>query len=114
MRCTSGLVLSRCKRRKDLVRCGRRLLNRRSRHPSFISRIELNMGRRDKEKKKEKAKEAKEKQQEKRKFKKQKERMDMKKYETEMAQFKQQILGMKLKIKEIQGDGNCLFRAISD
>ena len=40
--------------------------------------------------------------------------MDLKKYELDVEKFKIQLNPLGLKVKEIQGDGNCMFRAIAD
>jgi hypothetical protein len=40
--------------------------------------------------------------------------MDMKKYESDLVKFRVQLASFGLKLKEIGGDGNCLFRALSD
>ena len=41
-------------------------------------------------------------------------KQDKKRYEADMAKFRRQLGGQYLKLKEIGGDGNCLFRAIAD
>jgi hypothetical protein len=38
----------------------------------------------------------------------------MKKYESDLVKFHVQLASFGLKLKEIGGDGNCLFRALSD
>jgi len=43
-----------------------------------------------------------------------KQQMDLKKYELDVEKFKLQLSPLGLKVKEIQGDGNCMFRAIAD
>lgn len=40
--------------------------------------------------------------------------MDMKQYESDLVKFRIQLASFGLKLKEIGGDGNCLFRALSD
>ena len=38
----------------------------------------------------------------------------MEKYEADMRKFRTQLSEYKLVVKEMDGDGNCLFRAIAD
>ena len=40
--------------------------------------------------------------------------IDAELYDQDVAKFKQQLAPMMLKVVDIDGDGNCLFRAIAD
>ncbi len=76
-----------------------------------------NKGGKDKSKKTDYQKQQQNKQEErktKRSLKKQRVARDMAKYEQDLVKFRIQLAEYGLKLKEIGGDGNCLFRSISD
>lgn len=39
---------------------------------------------------------------------------ELKKYREDMQRFTEQLTPQCLKVKEMEGDGNCLFRAVAD
>ena len=47
-------------------------------------------------------------------MKREKQKFNAAKYETDMIKFKKQLARYGLKVNEIDADGNCLFRALSD